>query len=115
MLISTPEDIRNTGLEQFASIRTPSSRSSTGDGWWWWKSGGETRRKGAHSRNTSQQSLRREINPPASDNCIHMDVITAVVVEENTDTMTDTIHSTSISTNGKKTEEYMSDVSMARS
>ncbi|ETS78512.1 hypothetical protein PFICI_10574 [Pestalotiopsis fici W106-1] len=109
MLFSTPEDMRNTGLDQFSFIRTPITRrygnivhingpasrrttnnasgldgvvgtSSHGGGWWWWNLGGQTRWKGAHSRNTSQQSLHREIRvtPPPPETGIQLDVVTTV-------------------------------------
>lgn len=125
MFFSTQEDMHNTGLDQFAFIRTPKSRrygnmvwingpASKGNaaasvrggaGWWWWRMGGQARWQGHQSRNISQQSLRREMN--AADNSIHLDVITTVVVEENTETMTDTIHSASTGTCDKKVDEYL--------
>ncbi|KAH6647041.1 hypothetical protein BKA67DRAFT_684555 [Truncatella angustata] len=128
IIYSTPEDMRNTGLDDFAFIRTPTSRrygnmvwingpgtqrshaAAAGDGsWWWWKTGGATRRKRAVSRNTSQESLRGGAGggggETVPDNCIHLDVITTVVVEENVDTVADTIHSANTSTSGEKLDQ----------
>ncbi|KAI1876060.1 uncharacterized protein JN550_001556 [Neoarthrinium moseri] len=122
MLISTPEDMRDTGLDKFAFMRTPFSRrygnmiwiegpasrrdkpASSHSGWWWWSIGGESRWKtGALPRGPSQESLRRDV----PGNCIQMDVITTVVVEENVDTLTETIRSAYASTSEKGDEEQV--------
>ncbi|KAI0174708.1 hypothetical protein BJ166DRAFT_606619 [Pestalotiopsis sp. NC0098] len=96
MLFSTPEDMRNTGLDQFTFVRTPLERqfgnivtiegpatrrnhAAKPAGWWWWNLGGQTR--WPQSRNTSQQSLRRETRAPAAaapERGIQMDVITTI-------------------------------------
>lgn len=120
----TPEDMRNTGLEQFAFIRTPASRkygnmvwingpasrrltgASTRDGeWWWWKMGGQTRWQAKYSRDTSQQSWRKDTNAPGVDNAIHLNIITTVVVEDNTETVADTMRSAGTSNSGKRIDE----------
>lgn len=101
MLVSTPEDIRDTGLDKFVFMRTPewrrygnmvwiqglsskpSNDGAAGTGWWWWRIGGQVRWKSEDGirRGASQESLRgNTIN--VQDNSIHMDIVTTVVVEE---------------------------------
>jgi hypothetical protein len=137
MLFSNSEDMRNTGLDQFASIRTPASRRYGNMIWingpfskvneptnvfvhdvrWWWKQGRQTRWKGTQSRNTSQQPLGRDIHARPRGNCIRMDIITTVLVEENNDAMSETtrVTSTTTSSTEKKSTKHVSEFQNAAS
>lgn len=92
MVFATPEDMRNTGLDQFAFVRTP--RRDYGNRvwiqgparaprapWWWWQLGGEARpkHKAARGSSQSQETLRPGI--AVEDNAIQLDVTTTITVD----------------------------------
>lgn len=93
MLLSSKDDIRNTGLDHFAFMRTPEGRTLgnivfvQGGTENWKRASWHSKKKHHHGwgrlgdRNSSQVSLPRQTVEGENQHGIQMDIITTVVVE----------------------------------
>lgn len=95
MVFSTPEDMRNTGLDQFTFVRTPwreygnrvwiqgpASRTSVPKApWWWWQLGGEAKLKNRSGRGSSQSQETLRGGIAVEENAIQLDVTTTITVD----------------------------------